>query len=345
MQMRNQSIEELLPSYFDGVLNKEDMEKVEAWKEASKGNRQLFADSLKVWEGIEHLLRMKKYNAEKALENVNIRIEKRKSLKLFTILQKVAAVLILPLLVATLYFATKTPTPKITTTEWHTINTPAGLRSEFILPDGTKVYLNSKTSLSYPIAFNNSTRDVKLTGEAYFEVAENKKQPFIVNTGKIKVEVTGTEFKASNYPDENLTEIVLASGKINLFQGEYSKEKEILRSMVPGEKATYYNNENKIYFEKVNVDKYISWKDGILMFRDDSMQEVVRRLNRWFNVDITLTGNKLKDYVYTATFQDESLIQILDLLKLSAPIDYSIKRRERKSDQTFSKMKIVIMQK
>ncbi len=81
------------------------------------------------------------------------------------------------------------------------------------------------------------------------------------------------------------------------------------------------------------------------MFRDDSMEDVVRRLNRWFNVDINLTDDKLKDYVYTATFQDESLIQILDLLKMSSPLDYSIKRRERKSDKTFSKMEIIITQK
>jgi len=343
--MKIRPIEELLPSYFNGVLNNDEREKVETWKEAIKENRQIFSDSLKAWEGIEYLRRMKKYNTEKALKKVNLRIEKSKSLKLFTILQKVAAILILPLLVATLYFATKSPTPKIAVTEWHTIKTPAGLRSEYILPDGTKVYLNSKTSLSYPIAFNSYTRNVKLNGEAYFEVVENKKQPFIVNTGKIKVEVTGTEFKASNYPGEDLTEIVLVSGKINLFQGDYSKEKEILSSMIPGEKAAFNEKENKIYFSKVDVEKYISWKDGILMFRDDSMQDVVRRLNRWFNVDIKLTGNKLKDYVYTATFQDESLIQILDLLKMSAPIDYSIKCRKRKSDNTFSKMKIEIIQK
>lgn len=339
--------EELLPSYFKGVLNKDEREKVEIWREASKVNRQIFADSLKAWKAIEHLRRMKKYNAQKALEKVNRRIEKNKSHKLFAFFQKVAAVLLIPLLVATFYFATKTPTSKVIKSNiaWNTIKTPAGLRSEFLLPDSTKVYLNSKTTLSYPVAFTGSSRNVKLIGEAYFEVAHNKEQPFIVNTGKINIEVTGTEFKASNYPDENLTEIVLASGKINLFQGEYSKEQKILHSMVPGEKAAFYEKENKIYFDKVDVEKYISWKDGVLMFRDDSMEDVVRRLNRWFNVDIKLTGNKLKDYVYTATFQDESLLQILDLLKMSAPINYSIKPRKRKSDNTFSKMEIEIIQK
>uniref|UniRef100_UPI0032167B92 FecR family protein n=1 Tax=uncultured Draconibacterium sp. TaxID=1573823 RepID=UPI0032167B92 len=343
--MKIRTIEELLPHYFKNVLNQEERQKVEEWKEASVENRQLFNDTFRVWEGMEHLQSMKKYNSEKALETVNRKIENIKSPNLYMLLQKVAAILILPLIIATLYFATKSPVHQMAETEWYTIKTPPGSRSEFLLPDGTKVYMNSKTSLSYPVAFNDATRDVKLKGEAYFDVAENKQQPFIVNTGKIKIEVTGTEFKASNYPEEHLTEIVLASGNINLFQGEYSDKKEIIYSMLPGEKASFQNNENKLYLEKVDVEKYISWKEGVLMFRDDSMKEVVRRLNRWFNIDIKLTGNDLEDYVYTATFEDESLTQILDLLKMSAPIDYSIKQRKRNDDKTFQKMEIEIRQK
>jgi transmembrane sensor len=82
---------------------------------------------------------------------------------------------------------------------WHTLEIPAGMRSEFYLPDSTKVYLNSKTSLSYPLVFSDNIREVKLSGEAYFEVAENKEVPFVVNTGRINIEVTGTEFLATNY--------------------------------------------------------------------------------------------------------------------------------------------------
>ncbi|WP_372934181.1 FecR family protein [Mariniphaga sediminis] len=343
--MKIRKIEDLFPHYFKNELNKEERQKVEEWREASDENRQLFNDTFNVWEGMEHLQSMKKYNSEKALITVNRKIETIKSPNLFTLLQKIAAVLILPLIITTLYFATKSPTSQMPETEWYTIKTPPGSRSEFLLPDGTKVYMNSKTTLSYPVAFNNATRDVKLKGEAYFEVAENKEQPFIVNTGKINIEVTGTEFKVSNYPEEHLTEIVLASGSINLFQGVYSNEKEIIHSMLPGEKASFWSNENKLYLDNVDVEKYISWKEGVLMFRDDSMSEVVRRLNRWFNVDIKLIGNDLEDYVYTATFENESLTQILDLLKMSAPIEYSIKPRKRNDDKTFQKMEIEIRKK
>ena len=343
--MKNDRIEDLLPSCFKGILNKADREKVESWKEASKENRQLFADSLKAWQATALLQTMKKYDTEKALKKVHKKIEKQNR-SILTMIQKIAAILILPLIISTLYFALRNPTLSTSqSTELYTITSPAGMRSEYILPDGTKVFLNSKTSLRFPLAFTDDTRDVILNGEAYFQVAENKTKPFIVNTGKINIEVTGTEFKVSNYTDEGLTEIVLVSGSINLFHGNYTNSKKNIALLTPGEKASYHTREDRMYIENVNIDKYISWKDGVLMFRNDPMEEVVRRLNRWFNVKIQLTGKELSDYVYTATFEDESLMQILDLLKISAPIDYKINKRQKKNDQTFSKMEIEIIQK
>src|SRR5690606_12181415 len=225
--MKNSNIEELIPSWFEGTLSPEEREKVELWKAAFEGNRQIFADSLRAWEGMEQLRRMKKYDPEKAIQQVNSKIEKHKRIRILDIFQKVAAILILPLIVATLWFALekpqKTSEPFVA---WHTLEIPAGMRSEFFLPDSTKVYLNSKTSLSYPLVFNNTIREVKLSGEAYFEVAENREVPFIVNTGRINIEVTGTEFIATRYPHEELTEIVLVEGGINLFQGDFHTNKK-----------------------------------------------------------------------------------------------------------------------
>jgi transmembrane sensor len=344
--MKNNNIEELIPAWFEGTLSPEEREKVEQWKAASEENRQIFADSLRAWEGMEQLRRMKKYNPEKAIRQVNSRIEKRKEIRIFTIFQKAAAILILPLLIATLWFALGKPQKASDPfVAWHTLEIPAGMRSEFYLPDSTKVYLNSKTSLSYPLVFNNNIREVKLSGEAYFEVTENKEVPFIVNTGRINIEVTGTEFIATRYPHEGLTEIVLVEGGITLFQGNYHTAKKDIIQLKPGEKAFCLDSDKKMAIDKVNTGKYLAWKEGLLVFREDPMPEVVRRLNRWFNVDIQLEGPELKDWAYTATFEDESLEQVLELLKISAPVDYMIKRREMKSDKTFSKMEIVIKQK
>jgi len=344
--MKETNIERLLISYFQGDLNDEDLREIEQWKNASPENRKIFDDSKTAWEGLEQLRLMKKYDAGKAIRKVEQKIiSGRKSKNFIEVFRKVAAILILPLLIATIWIATEKAPAESEFQQWQTLVTPAGMRSEFILPDSTRVYLNSKTRLSYPLAFSSRIREVKLDGEAYFEVAENKKIPFVVDAGDIDIEVTGTEFKASNYQHENLLEVVLVSGEVNLYEGNYSEDRNVLTPLVPGERFRFDLDNKTMNIKNVDVEKYYAWKDGILMFRDDSMEEVVCRMNRWFNVDIKLTGPDLTDYVYTATFEDESLTQILELLKISAPIDYTIKQRERKSDDTFSKMEIVIEQK
>ncbi len=343
--MNDRRIAEWVLSWFEGTITPEERRKAEEWKAASEENRQFFAESLRVLEGIKHLGKMKKFDAQKALRQVNARIKNKGPSRILRIFQKVAAVLLAPLIITTLYFALKKPQPPEKSTAWHTLETAAGMRSEFFLPDSTKVYLNSKTSLSYPVTFSKHVRKVKLAGEAYFEVAENKDAPFIVKTGKINIKATGTEFMATNYPREELVEVALIEGGIKLFQGDCrTTYKEIIR-LKPGQKAFWKEGKKKLLVNPVDTEKYTAWKNGILLFRDDPMPEVVRRLNRWFNVDIRLTAPELKNYVYTATFEDESLKQVLDLLKISAPIDYTIKKRERKTNKTFSKMEIEIKQK
>jgi transmembrane sensor len=346
--MSDKPIEELIPSWFEGTLNTIEREKVDKWKEASEENRQIFADSQRAWEGMEQLRLMEKYDSHKALLQVHSKIKINKLHLVWNFFQKVAAIFILPLLAIALWLILYRQPIKPaaeTAIAWHTLKIPAGMRSELYLPDSTKVYLNSKTTLSYPLVFKGETREVKLSGEAYFEVAENKEIPFIVNTGKVNIEVTGTEFIATTYPHENLTEIILIEGGINLFQGEYLLAKKDIAKLHPGEKAFYLAGEKSLEIEKVDIGKYIAWKEGLLVFRDDPMPEVVRRLNRWFNVDIQLEGPELKDWSYTATFEDETLEQVLELLKISAPVDYTIKRREMKTDKTFTKMEIIIKQK
>jgi transmembrane sensor len=344
--MNNHHIEKLIPSWFEGTISPEDREKVEKWKAASEENRQIFADSLRALEGMEQLRLMKKYDPEKAIQQVHSKIEKQRKIRVLDIFQKVAAILILPLIVTTLWLALEKPEEKNEPfVAWHTLEIPAGMRSEFYLPDSTKVYLNSKTSLSYPLVFSDTIREIQLSGEAYFEVTENTKVPFIINTGRVNIEVTGTEFIATRYPHEELTEIILVEGGINLFQGDYHTNKKDIIQLKPGEKALCLDSDKKMVIDKVNTGKYLAWKEGLLVFRDDPMPEVVRRLNRWFNVDIQLEGPELKDWAYTATFEDESLAQVLELLKISAPIDYTIKKREMKTDKTFSNMEIVIKQK
>ena len=264
--------------------------------------------------------------------------------KVFTLFSKVAAVLILPLLVYSIYLNSRNAKTNSSTANhvvWQTVKTPAGMHTDFLLPDGTHVWLNSGSLFKYPVPFATDMRQVEMTGEAFFEVAKDAAHPFLVTAGKMNIEVTGTRFNVTNYIDEPFTELILESGSVRLFSGKY-KEKLTITNINPGELAILHNNQNRLSVSKADVTKYTAWKDGVLIFRDDKMEEVVRKLNRWFNVEIILQSPELKDYVYTATYRDETLPQILELLKISAPIKYTFADRERLPDNSYTKRKIVI---
>lgn len=264
--------------------------------------------------------------------------------RIIAVLTKVAAILILPLLVYTIYLTSRTVKTTRTATyqsEWQTVKTVVGMQADFLLPDGSHVWLNSGSVLKYPASFAPDKRQLELTGEAFFNVVKDSLHPFLVKAGKMNIEVKGTKFNVSSYPGETLTELVLQSGSVRLFSGNYEDNKTI-KNIKPGECALLDIGRNKLTVSKVDVDKYIAWKDGLLIFKDDQMDEVVRKLDRWFNVEIILRNPELKEYVYTATYRDETLPQILELLKISAPIKYHITERERLNDNSYSKRKIII---
>ncbi|MDD4107893.1 MAG: FecR family protein [Prolixibacteraceae bacterium] len=156
-----------------------------------------------------HLQLMKKYNPDKAIKNVNLKIRSHYRYSISSITTKIFVSVLFLITSATIYLSINKEQTTDKISEWNTIVTPPGIRSEYILPDSTIVYLNSGTVLKYPELFSDRFREVVLTGEAYFEVKGDKNTPFIVNTGNLNIEVTGTHFKTANYPHENLTEIVL----------------------------------------------------------------------------------------------------------------------------------------
>ena len=223
-----------------------------------------------------------------------------------------------------------------------TVTSRQGMVSRFTLADGTKVWLNSGSELKFPYTFDRDKRVVQLKGEAFFEVTKNEKQPFRVSTNELKIEVLGTSFNVVNFDDDMHSEVVLVKGKVALFSENGSIKKEY-GTMHPGQRVIYEKNNQSIISENVEVDKYIAWREGNLIFRDDSMEEVVKRLSRWFNVEITIRDPEIKSYIYKATFRNENLIQVLNLLKMSAPIDYRITDRKSLPNGEFTKQKVNLM--
>ncbi len=343
--MKNQyDYDKLLASYFSGNLPNQEKEAIEQWRDSCGENRTIFNNAEKVWRSLELLQEMKRYNAVHALADINLKTKQisgniHKGLLFYW--QRIAAILLLPLLIiGGIYFLIdKNALNSIVV--WQTITTPPGVKSQVQLPDGTKVWLNSESSLRYPSSFSSYNRDVELKGEAYFEVVKDDKHPFFVDLGRIEVEVVGTEFNVINYGQEKQTEVVLASGKVKLLEKQ-KDQRLLITEMVPGQRVVYLKTRNKFSISQIDPEKYISWTNGQLIFKDDPMDEVVRRLDRWFNVIIEIEDSEIAQYIYTATFRDETIEQVLNLLARTSPIKYDIIPGKRLSDGSFETQRIIL---
>jgi transmembrane sensor len=169
------------------------------------------------------------------------------------------------------------------TPEMNQLVIPYGKTSEIILPDGTHVYLNAGSRLIYPEFFADKTREVFLVGEAFFDVEHNEKQPFVVQTTDIRVQVLGTQFNVSAYPSDNIIETVLTEGKVRLEQnntGMFSETTELS----PGQLAAFSKSERTTRMKEVDIENYTLWTEGLLKFESTDLSRVVKRLERYYNI-------------------------------------------------------------
>jgi len=248
---------------------------------------------------------------------------------------KVAAVLLLPFMVVSgwLLYNQQNLTQKYSNLLENkheqnlTVVAPFCARIVVDLPDGSRVWLNSGSELTYPIVFNTSERRVHLTGEAYFKVNKST-TPFFVSSLGPEIKVYGTEFNVNSYENEDMVTVALAEGKVSLNMG--GKEEFI----TPGQVSAFDKKSERLTIENTDVMTYSSWREGKYIFRDVPLSSILRILQRQHNVAIKLMNQELGNYRYKLTINNESLEQILQLLSMSAPIKYSYIRKELKADGT-----------
>jgi ferric-dicitrate binding protein FerR (iron transport regulator) len=223
---------------------------------------------------------------------------------------------------------------------WVEIKAPAWTRAQFSLPDGTTGWLNSNSSVRYNGTFN-SDRQVTLTGEAFFDVFKDEKRPFRVSTDEIVVRALGTRFNVASYENEKDVEVVLEEGKVIFNDREMNKP----YVLYPNDMVIYNKALKKISTEVVQPQKYLSWTEGKLVFRNDPVDVIARRLERWYNIEVEVQGCLVDDLRLRATFIDENLEEVLYFLKRSLPVDIKIETRELMPDETFAKKKVIISHK
>lgn len=249
--------------------------------------------------------------------HINTSKDKRPVLsRILSTYYRVAAVLLILLVIGGIYMMVQNSTRNTTYAE---ISAPQGSRVQFTLPDGSMGHLNGGSRLKYPVNFYDS-RNVSLSGEAYFEVAKDKKHPFTVQTKYADVQVFGTRFDVCAYEEDQEVFTTLEEGSVKVF----NKTEKSSAMLKPGEQNVISTSNGKMQNIPVKTNLYTSWKDEILRFDNSPFNEVVKKMERWYGVKINLDKSLKYSENYTFTVRTESLKELLQLLSITTPMSFKI---------------------
>ncbi|MDX9881045.1 MAG: DUF4974 domain-containing protein [Prolixibacteraceae bacterium] len=204
---------------------------------------------------------------------------------------------------------------------------PYGSKTEMVLPDGSKVWLNAGSKIKYQANFNGSHRDVSLSGEAFFEVKKNGEIPFVVNALGLEVVVKGTRFNVKAYESENTITTTLVEGKVLLESNRYRFSGDNV--LLPSQKAVFSKSKREMLVSAVDdVYSEIAWKDNQLILKGEKIEDLAVKLERKYDVQIRFGSEEIKNYKFSGTLKDETIQQVLEVIKFSAPVDYKMSGKE-----------------
>lgn len=341
-------IDILISKFLSTDIKTDELECLYLWIEKSEENKIYFSESKQLWMSLEQndsgnddilneeftkfldkVVELEKPDKavgeqknEETKEAKIIRLNPKKNKVSWL---KIASALVLPLLAGTIYFfAEIKQNPQLSSVEMKEINVPKGSKLDVILPDGTRVSLNSGSKLNYPSNFDSKVRRVKLMGEAFFHVTKDSICPFVVSVKDLKIRVLGTSFNVNAY-SENRVVTSLVEGKVELFTIN-NRDTKILK---PGFKIIY--NINKLELMPCvafDTDVETAWMRGEIIMENTPIFKLISFLENKFDVSIEINNDIINDYKFTGKFDDESLIEILDMLKISSSFSYNIKDKK-----------------
>ncbi|MDR3340288.1 MAG: FecR domain-containing protein [Candidatus Symbiothrix sp.] len=275
---------EAIYRFFNGTSSPDEEARLQEWLEESDDNHRIWLNERKLFD-------MSIMNVDDSIP------EKRKHLlPVLKNLLKIAAIVVITLCIS--YFIFNRESDETAQQATQTITVPAGQRVNLTLPDGTNVWLNARTSISYPVVFGRKERMMKLDGEAYFEVAKDKDRPFTVITKDGEIEVTGTSFNVQAYSLESVFETTLMEGNVcvRLSDGAASEVR-----LLPGQKASL--SAGKLRVEKVEDFTHYRWREGLICFSNNTFVEIMHDLERYYDVKIKVLNQKVLKRHYTGKFR------------------------------------------
>ena len=322
-----------LIKYFSGKLSADELKKVADWMKDPKNESEVRGMLGNIWTHADIEFTGEKPDFEILLSRIHSGMHNRlgkaagyvRLKMIYRSFSRIAAILIFPLLFLTVYFYLKNEVPLNADTAniiQQEIYTKPGTLSKITLADGTLVWLHDGTTLRYPERFGKDQRQVFVDGEAYFEVVSDPDCPFVVENPMMETVVTGTKFNLNAYSADQFFEATLIEGKIQLQKGQ-----DYYR-MEPGQQIQFDDKTEKV--SKLEVNPYLStaWINGKLIMQDEPLSIAVKKISRWYNIEIILQDPELQNYFLTATIENEKPEQTLKLISMALPVDYTTITRQ-----------------
>lgn len=299
----------------------DDNRQIQEWLDLSPENPVTLTEIINIWsitkEQPEYYQPDLTYNWNKLIQKINYQSRRKNSLILFTKIVSAAAVLILVFISGITLSDRFVSHPKTIT--YSKIISPKGNKTQIILPDSSKVWLNSGAELWYPSDYSASNREVWMKGECYFQIEKDAAHPFKVHGSKLQLQVFGTSFNLKQDETNDRTDVTLVSGKVKVL----TLQDETISDMVPGQQLVYRKGVAEVKHAE-NLEALTSWVNNILIFKNQPFNEVASYLNGWYGVNIKFDQNLYDHHKYTFKVKTESLHEVLELIAIITPINYTI---------------------
>ena len=305
-------------------LKQEDAEDFMEWINSIEGEKEALDLIEKEWKNDDATDSINDVRLNELLTNINEHIadDAQAYKSRFIQFAKIAAILVTGLSILFFVFNQQTISDHSNTMVEVKKSNPSGQKSIIFLPDGSKVYLNAESRIAYPDDFMGSSRNVKLEGEAFFEVARDEERPFIVSTGQFSTTAIVTSFNIRAYKREEKIEVSLATGKVLV--SDVNRDNDRSMFLTPGEQMVYLKESDKVSITNFDDKSALGWKEGLIYFDQADFDEVIRKLSRWYGVEFNVQNKPDKGWIYNGEFRNQSLEHVLMGMSLTKNFQYEI---------------------
>jgi len=336
----------LINKFLAGEITENEIDVLQSFLENNAENRRIFNQENELWQKSGVKTKLEYFKTDEGWNRISSKLgigeNKFKSVLIinkhkFRIIMAAASLACLMAIGGITLWLSERQSVKQTMNAFTTVSTEEGEKANIYLADSTQVFINSESTLKYNANYNINERKVNFFGEAFFNVRTNPEKPFVVQLDRMTVSATGTKFNVLSYGNENRIEATLEEGKILVA----IKGKETIE-LKSGQQVVYFTKTDKVVVRDVPLETYTSWKENKLRLIDTPFEEALRKIARRYNVTFEIQSRELLDLKYTATFIDESIEDVMQMLKAVSPISYKIYNRTAINDKQYLKPRIVV---